>query len=443
MDSPSSFTRRDVLATLGAAAGTASLWMNGASAATVELPLSSRELWEWVRAQPVLQTGITWLDTASSGPALRTSLVAEYRNREAINLNQGDYMRTSLSPASVTQFVERVAAFSGAQPGEIAFTTGATESLNIVANGLSLEPGDEILLTNHEHAAHLHAWLLQARRRGIVVRQIAMPSPLGDPVQILEAFTAAVTPRTRVVAMSHVLYTSGTVLPVRQICEMARAQGIASVVDGAQALGMLDFGIGDLGCDFYAASLSKWVNGGLGLGLLYVRSEWLDRLWPLMADGPAGWNEGTSFGMADPADAELRSEWPAALRKFGTGYRSFLPLFRGLNVALDLQQRIGRARIEARVRELAIYAQLKLQEIPGLVLATPVHPSLWAGIVSFTIRGQGLKPLAAALAERESTVIRHVAHGAIGFEALRASPHIYNSHDDIDRLVFGLRQHLG
>jgi isopenicillin-N epimerase len=442
MDSPTSLTRRDLLATLGAAAA-APLWQGAAAAAAAELPLSSRELWEWVRAQPVLQAGITWLDTASSGPALRTALVAEYRSREAINLNQGEYLRTWLSPAAVTQFAERVAGFAGTQAAEIAFTTGATEALNLVANGLPLEPGDEVVLTTHEHAAHLHAWLLQARRRGIVVKQIAMPSPLGDPVQIVEAFTSAITPRTRVLAMSHVLYTNGTVLPVREICDLARSRGIASVVDGAQAFGMLDFAIRDLGCDFYAASLAKWLNGGLGTGLLYVRSEWLDRVWPLMADGPAGWNEGSSFGLADPGDAELRSGWPATLRKFGTNYRSFLPLLQGLNVAFDLQQRIGRARVAARIRELAVYAQLKLQEVPGLSLATPSNPSLWAGIVSFTIRGQALKPLASALAEKESTLVRHVAHGGIGFEALRASTHIYNSQDDIDRLVFGLRQHRG
>ncbi len=441
-DSPKPLSRREVLTTLGVAASAASLWPAAAHAAAADLPLSSRELWEWVRAQPVLQTGIVYLDTASTGPALRTALVAEYRSREAINLNHGEYSRTWLSPAAVTQFAERIAAFAGAGTDEVTLTTGATESLNIVANGLPLEAGDEIIVTTHEHAAHLHAWLLQARRRGIVVKQIGMPAPLGDPVQILEAFTAAITPRTRVLAMSHVLYSTGTVLPVREICELARSRNIVSVVDGAQAFGMLNFSLRDLGCDFYAASLAKWLNGGLGTGLLYVRGEWLDRLWPIAADGPTGWSEGGSFGLADPADAELRSGWPATLRKFGTNYRSFVPLFQGLNVAFDLQERIGRARIEARVRELAIYAQLKLQEVRGLSVITPTHPSLWAGIVSFTIRGQDLKPLASALAERESTVIRHVAHSGIAFEALRVSPHVYNSHEDIDRLIFGLKQHM-
>ncbi|MEQ1582031.1 MAG: aminotransferase class V-fold PLP-dependent enzyme [Steroidobacteraceae bacterium] len=441
-DSPKPFSRRDVLATFGAAASAASLWPDRVPAASAELPLSSRELWEWVRAQPLLQAGIAYLDTASTGPALRTALVTEYRNREAINLNYGEYSRSRLSPAAVTQFVQRVATFAGAESDEVTFTTGATESLNLVANGLPLEPGDEIILTTHEHAAHLHAWLLQARRRGLVVKQIAMPAPLGSPVQILEAFTAAITPRTRVLAMSHVLYTDGTVLPVRELCELARSRNIVSVVDGAQAFGMLNVPIRDLGCDFYAASLSKWLNGGLGMGLLYVRSEWLDRLWPLTADGPAGWNEGGSFGLADPADAELRSGWPASLRRFGTNYRSFLPLFQGLNIAFDMQERIGRARIEARIRELALYAQMKLQEIRGISVVTPMHPSLWAGIQSFTIRGQALKPLASALAEKESTVIRHVAHSNIGFEVLRVSAHIYNAHDEIDRLVYGLKQQI-
>lgn len=435
-------SRRDLLATLGTVASAASLWPNVTPAATAELPLSSRELWEWVRAQLVLQTGIAHLDTATSGPALRTALVAEYRDREALNLNFGEYSRTHLSPAAVTQFAQRAAAFAGADADEVSFTSGATESLNMIANGLVLEAGDEIVVTTHEHAAHLHAWLLQARRRGIVVNQVPLPSPLLDPDQVIGLLTAAITPRTRVLAISHVQYTDGAVLPVRELCELARSRNIVSVVDGAQAFGMLDFAIRDLGCDFYAASLAKWLNGGLGLGLLFVRREWLDRLWPLEADGPTGWNEGDSFGLADPADAELRSGWPAALRKFGTSYRYYGPLFQGLNVAFDLQERLGRARIEARTRELAIYAQLRLQEIPELSLFTPVHPQLWGGIMSFSIRGQALRPLASALAEEDAIVVRHVSHSAIGFEALRVSTHIYNSHDDVDRLVAGLKQRL-
>ena len=439
---PLSISRREMLAALGTAAGAASLWPGTTRAAAAELPLSSRELWEWVQAQLVLQTGIAYLDSATLGPALRTALVAEYRSREALNLNFGEYSRALLSPAAVTQFVERVAQFAGADADEVTITSGATESLNLVANGLGLEAGDEIVMTTHEHAAHLHAWLLQARRRGIVVKQVPLPSPLSDPEQAVALLTAAMTPRTRVLAFSHMQYTDGTILPVRELCIQARSRNIATLVDGAQAFGMLNFSIRELGCDFYAASLAKWMNGGQGTGLLYVSREWLDRLWPLAADGPSGWNEGGSFGLADPADAELRSGWPAALRKFGTSYRYFGPLFHGLNVAFDLQERVGRARIEARVRELAIYAQLRFQEIPGLSLLTPVHPELWGGIMTFTIGGQDMRSLAAALAEQDSIIVRQVSHSAIGFDALRVSTHIYNTHDDVDRLLLGLRRHL-
>jgi isopenicillin-N epimerase len=440
--SPNAFSRRELLAALGTVATAASLSPTIGTAATIELPWSSRELWDWVRAQLVLQTGISHLDSATAGPALRTALVVEYRNREALNLNFGEYSRAQLSPAAVTQFVQRVAAFAGADADEVTFTSGATESLNLIANGLDLKDGDEILVTTHEHAAHLHAWLLQARRRGIVVTQVPLPSPLTDPDELLGLLTAAITPRTRVLAFSHVQYTDGAVLPVRELCELARSRNIVSVVDGAQALGMLNFSIRELGCDFYAASLAKWLNGGQGTGLLYVRRDWLDRLWPLQSDGPLGGNEGGSFGLADPADAELRSGWPAAIRKFGTAYRYFGPLFQGLNVAFELQEKLGRARVEARIRELALYAQLRLREIPGLKLLTPGHPLLWGGIMSFTIPGQALRSMASALAEEDAIVVRHVAHTAIGFEALRVSTHIYNSHDDIDRLLLGLRQRL-
>lgn len=437
---PASASRRELLSALGTATGAAALWPAMGQAATTELPLSARELWGWVRAQQVLEAGTAYLDTGSAGPALRAALVAEYRGREAFNLDVGAYNRNRLAPAAVAQYVGRIAAFAGADVDELTFTTGATAALNLVAGGLDLAAGDEVIVTTHEHAAHLHAWLLQAKRRGIVVRQVPLPTPLADPEQAIELLAAAITPRTRVLAFSHVQYTDGTLQPVRELCEFARARDIATLVDGSQAFGMLNFAMRDLGCDFYATGFSKWLNGGHGTGMLHIRREWLDRLWPLEVDGPAGWNDSASFGLADPADAELRSGWPAAMRKFGTAYRYFGPLFQALGTAFDLQERVGRARIEARIRELALYARLRLQEIPGARVLTPTHPFLWAGLMSFTLPAPSLRALAAALAEEDNVVVRAVTHSATGFEALRISTHIYNSHDEIDRLLFALER---
>lgn len=437
---PASCSRRELLATLGTVAGAAALWPGQVPAATPELPLSARELWAWVRAQQVLEAGTAYLDTGSAGPALRAALVAEYRSREAFNLDFGAYNRTRLAPAAVAQYAGRIAAFAGADADELTFTTGATEALNLVAGGLDLAPDDEVIVTTHEHAAHLHAWLLQAKRRGVIVRQVPLPSPLTDPEQALELLTAAITPRTRVLAFSHVQYTDGALLPVRELCEFARARNIATLVDGSQAFGMLNFALRDLGCDFYATGFAKWLNGGHGTGMLYLRREWLDRLWPLEVDGPGGWNDGGSFGLSDPADAELRSGWPAALRKFGTSYRYFGPLFQGLGAAFDLQERLGRARVEARIRELALYARLRLEEIQGARVLTPNHPFLWAGLMSFTVPSPSLRALAAALAEEDNIVVRAITHSATGFEALRVSTHVYNSHDEIDRLLFALER---
>lgn len=443
MTAPPSPSRRELLATFGALASATALWPGTSRGAAAELPLTSRELWAWVRAQPVLEANVGYLDTGTAGPALRASLVAEYRSREAFNLDMAAYARNRFTPAAVMEFVQRVAAFAGADADELAFTTGATESLNIVANGLDLAPGDEVVVTNHEHAAHLHAWLLKARRRGIVVRSVSLPTPLIDPEQVLTLIGDTLTPQTRVLAFSHVQYTDGALLPVRELCELARSRNIVTLVDGAQAFGMLNFNVRDLGCDFYAAGFGKWLNGGHGTGLLYVRREWLDRLWPLQVDGPAGWYEGASFGLADPGDAEARSGWPAALRKFGTSYRYFGPLYQGLAAAFDLQDRLGRARIEARIRELALYARLRLQELPGVQVLTPNHPFLWAGLLSFTVPAPSLRALAAALAEEDRIVIRPVTHSGSGFDALRVSTHIYNTHDEVDRLLHALERRRG
>jgi selenocysteine lyase/cysteine desulfurase len=429
-------TRRDML---GVAA--ASL-LPLVGQAAVDLPVSTRELWGWVRAQQVLDANLTYLDTATLGPGLRTAMVAEFRQHETFNSDIETYRRLRLSSAAITALAQRLAKLAGCDADEIVLTQGATEALNIIANGIELQAGDEVIVTQHAHGSALYPWLLYAARRGIAVKQVELPSPLTDRAQALGLIAAAVTDRTRVIAVSHVQYTDGAVLPVAEIAAFARQRNIYSVIDGAQACGQIDLNVAALGCDFYATSLHKWLNAPYGMGLLYVRRERIDTLWPLTVNAHLGWQTINRFGQAAADDEEQRNSWPTAWRKFGWNARHFGPRLKALEATLDFHDMLGSDRIEARIRELAIYARLRMQPIAEIELLTPAEPGMWAGMLAFRPRRSAAREVAERLTRNERIVVGAVEHAATNFAAVRLSTHIYNSHDDIERLLRVLPKYL-
>jgi selenocysteine lyase/cysteine desulfurase len=424
-------TRRDLLST---AVGIASATALGSAAAqpVPELPSSSRELWQWLATQPVLEPRIAYLDAATSGPTLRAAMAAEYRAREIQSFNVAWVSETERWIEETTRLTARYAAFLGCDPDEIAFTRGAGEALSMVAGGLDLSEGDEILTTSQEHPAALSPWLFLARRRGVVIKQIDLPRPLGGPEQALGTFAGAVTDRTKVLMFSHVQYGDGAAMPVRELCQFARQRNITTVIDGAQALGMLDFNLRDLDCDFYAGCFHKWIAGSHGTGMLYVRREMLERLWPTEPR-----NIEASPPVAFPAQAPGQSDAPSALRRLGNQVPYLWPALKGSEAALDLHQRIGRTRVEARIRELAIYARLRAQQIAGVELLTPARPGLWAGILTFRIPNRAAKETAALLA-KVRVFVRALDVPDRPEGAFRLSLHIFNSHDDVEKLMQAL-----
>jgi isopenicillin-N epimerase len=428
-----SMNRRNFMGALGVAAG---LSAAGRTPAQSELPVSSRELWEFARLQSVQDASVLWLDSAFAGPSLRRVLIDEYRHREALSADRSAYYRNNLAGEGLRSFLGSVASFLGASPEELTFTSGCTEALNLVAQGLDLNAGDEIVTTQHEHAAAIYPWLLQAKRRGVKVVQVSLPSPLPHPQHVIDAFSAALTPRTRVLAFAHVQYTDGSVLPARELAELARSRNILSVVDGAQALGMLGLTLRDLRCDFYAASLHKWLNGPSGTGVLYLRDAARHRVWPSMVAGHEEWDALDRDGASSSQpSADYRADWPGAMRKFDYSFQHAAPLFYSVLPAIRFQNGIGTARVAARIRELAWYLRLQLQRVTGVRILTSAHPELWAGIVSFQVPGVGCAELARKLLDEHRIAVSAVKHQAMGFDAVRASTHIYNSHDDVDRFV--------
>ena len=211
--------------------------------------------------------------------------IADYLQRSA-ELNVDHYPRWGYE--TLDEEREEMAAFLGCHKDELAFTHNCTEAMNIVANGLDLKEGDEVLLTDQEHTGGTACWEMKAARFGTKFRKVPIPIAPPDPAEITERLISAIRPRTRVLSFSGITTNTGLILPVQQICKAARAKGVITVVDGAHMNGQIPVDLHDLGCDYFAGSPHKWMFAPAGCGILYGRPEMLDRLWPSIVSG--GWN---------------------------------------------------------------------------------------------------------------------------------------------------------
>ena len=218
------------------------------------------------------------------------------------------------------------AEFIGGELDEVVLTRNTTEGMNHVASGLDLQPGDEVLTTNHEHGGGMVCWQHLARTRGVVVRCIKMPNPVRDAAQILQRVEDHLTPRTRVCSFSHIDTITGLQMPLAAIAALTRPRDILLVCDGAQAPGMIDVDVKALGVDTYASSSHKWMLAPKGTGLLYIRKEVQDRVRPVF----------TYSGY---------SAYSAS-----SGTRN-VPQIVAHGVAMEFHNTIGRPRVEARCRQ--------------------------------------------------------------------------------------------
>ena len=311
-----------------------------------------------------------------------------------------------------------VASQLGAEAEEVALVRNTSEANNIINNGVDLGPGDEVVIWDQNHPTNNVAWAVRAQRRGFAVRAVTVPPDPSGPDDLIEPFRRALTPRTRVLALTHASNVSGILLPVRELCAIARRSGIHVHVDGAQTWGALQVDLHELGCDSYAASAHKWYCGPKEVGLLYVRHERIEGIWP-----------GTvAPGWGSTADTEL-----AGARKFESmGQRDDAALS-ALGKTAEFHASIGTARVEARVRELASLLKQSLLGI-GARLVTPTEKNLSAGVCIIDVATERREALFEAMYE-DFGIAGSTAGG------FRLCPHVYNTREHVERAARGLEAH--
>lgn len=310
-----------------------------------------------------------------------------------------------------------LAAVINCEVEELALTQNATMGMNEIAMGLDLQPGDEIVQTDQEHPGGQCGYLLREKRHGIIQKQVKIPIPPNDPAEIIERFAAAITPKTRVLAIPHITSALGIVLPVREIVRIYREKGIFTVIDGAQAVGQVKVDVKEIGCDAYFSSPHKWLLAPAGNGCLYVRRESAAKIWTVLASSQ--WNNHEDPGFR--------------LQQRGTGN---LPLLLGLAAAIEFYQNVGPDRWLARIKELGDRLRAGLQKIPAVKIFSSVHPDMCAGMTTYRVAGWGGEKIQDYFWQTRKMRPRSVGEKY----GVRHCVHIYHSEAEIDAALEVVRE---
>lgn len=375
--------------------------------------------WTSVRAQFIVPPELAVMNAANLCPASRPALEALQRETSSVDRDPSPNNRARLYPEKENTR-KALAAFLRVTPDEIIITRNTSESNNLVSNGLDLKPGDEVIVHSDNHPSNLAAWREKGKRFGYSVVTIEQKNPHPGDDYYLDAFTRAITPRTKVLCFTHLSSTVGDLLPARELCRMARERGVLTLVDGAPTFGLLDLDLSDMQPDFYSGSAHKWPCGARECGVLYVNKTAQARLWPT-----------------------IYSAYPGAVgfsRTFeGFGQRDEATMI-AFRAALEFQERVGRAAIERRARDLTTQLMDGLRKLPGVTMWTSPVPARRAAIVSLLPGTLDASRLATALYEQDGIAV--ATRGGTDRPGIRVSPHLYNSPAEVDRLLAALSRYL-
>jgi selenocysteine lyase/cysteine desulfurase len=381
---------------------------------------SDESFWTFLRGQFPLAEDRAYLNTGGLGASPYAVIDAVKAKMDELEL----VCETGHTEEMWKETKGAAALLLGCDAGEIAFVRNTTEGINIVAQGLPFKSGDEVILTTHEHVGNALTWLALTKQKGIVLR-LFEPSTASQ-AENMDRIAGLINKRTRLISVPHAVTTTGLLLPVKEIAALARTKGIWSFVDGAQTAGMLPFSLHDIGCDAYATSGHKWLMGPKETGLLYVRQSMLETIRPLFvgaySDGGFDFLKGTV------------AFHPTAQRyEYGT---VSVPLRAGLKSAFSFVERIGIANVWKRDRALSDRLFEGLAAIPRVTVLSPADPSMRSAMVTFMHKGRAHLDLQEHL-NAYNLRTRSVTEG--GLAALRISTHVYNSFDEVERVLEGVR----
>lgn len=391
--------------------GASAPWFSYAKTQTAESLASDEGFWEGIRAGYTLSPNFINLESGYYNITPEATLEKYIQHIRKVNKQGAYYMRT-VQFENKNRIAARVARLVGCPEDTLVLTRNTTESLDMIISGFPWKAGDEAIFAIQDYGAMQDMFKQVARRQGIVLKIISLPNNPASDEEIVDLYAKAITDKTRLIMVCHLVNVSGQINPVRKICDMAHARGVEVMVDGAHAVAQFQFKISDLNCDYYGASLHKWLAVPLGVGILHVRKEKIAQIWPLIAE------EGVPL-------TDIKH-----LNHVGT-----IPVHTDLAVddAIDFYEKLGPARKEERLRYLQNYWTTKVRAIPRVRLHHPADPTKSCAIANVGI--EGIKP--SVLAERlmKEYKIFTVAIDGGNIHGCRITPNVFTTPKELDVLV--------
>lgn len=375
--------------------------------------------WFHVQQAFTVDRGIVNLNNAGVCPAPAVVQNAMKRHLDAAHAGPPPHILWKVQEPQIEAVRAQLAHAFGVDAEEIALTRNTSDGLEACQFGMDLRAGDEVITTTHDYPRMIHAFRQRERRDGIVLKQVEYPAPLSEPADIVRLFESQITSKTKVILMCHMMNLTGEILPVKEVVAMARERGVPVLVDGAHALAHFDFKINELDCDYYAASLHKWLLAPHGTGLLYVRREKIKDVWPLMA-------------AEEKLDADIRK-----FEQMGTRAAA---QYLAIAEALRFHEAIGARNKQARLIYLRDSWLNRLRGDDRVRLRTNVSPGMSCSMATITIDGLDSAKLTSWLWEKHRIFVTTIGLGE--FHGIRVSPNVYTTLGELDRFCDAVERAL-
>ena len=377
---------------------------------------SDEAFWKSIRDQYLLKPDYINLENGYYNFVPQPILEKFISHVKEVNYQGSYYMRT-VQFENKKRIAAKLAELGGCSPEEMIITRNTTESLDMIIGGQDWKPGDEAVMAEQDYGAMLDMFKQIEKRYGVVNKIISVPNHPSSDEEIVSLYEKAITPKTKLLMVGHMINITGQILPVKKICDMAHSKGVEVLVDGAHAFAHFQYKISDLNCDYYGASLHKWLSVPLGAGILYVRKEKISKIWPLLADG--------------------ESDLSKINRLNHTGT---LPVHTDLTIedAIDYYHMVGAERKEKRMRYLQNYWTSKVRNIPRIMVNTPANEKRACGIANVGIEGIAPGDLATRLLKEHKVFT--VAIDYANVHGCRISPNIYTTTEELDHFVAALKK---
>ena len=378
---------------------------------------ADEDFWTGIRSGYRLKPDYINLENGYYNILPEQTLEAFIRHVREVNYEGAYYMRT-VQYERKQAVAARLATIGGCSPDELIITRNTTESLDMIIGGYPWNAGDEAIMALQDYGAMQQMFHQVERRHKVAVKTLSIPNDPKSDDELVSLYEKAITPKTRLLLVSHMVNITGQIMPVRKITDMAHSHGVEVMVDGAHSFAHIAHNIPDLHCDYYGASLHKWLSVPLGAGILYVRKDLPNKIWPLLAEA------GNIQGIA-------------RLNHTGT-----IPVHTDLaiNDAIDFYNTLGADRKEQRLRYLQQYWTTKVRDIPGLVVNTPRDPARSCAIANAGVKKMPPAQLAKTLLEKYRIYTVAIDLPAGNVQGCRITPNIFTMPEELDTLVDALKQ---